>query len=104
MARGGKRTNAGRKAGSRTKKTQQFLEAVKAGGETPLDYALRVMRDKTVDHARRDEMCKAALPYTHSKLPTAIITPPPPSGPIEENDEHLLDLYLNGLHDEADES
>jgi hypothetical protein len=38
---------------------------------TPLDYMLSVMRDPTVEPARRDEMAKLALPYLHPK-PTAI--------------------------------
>lgn len=37
---------------------------------TPLEYMLRVMRDRTAEPARRDEMAKIALPYVHLK-PTA---------------------------------
>jgi hypothetical protein len=104
MAKGGKRQGAGRKPGSRTKRTQQFLAEVRASGETPLQYALRIMRDETEPNDRRDDMCKAAMPYVDSKMPTAIVTPPPPSGPVTEDDESLLNLYLSGLHDGADES
>lgn len=103
MAKGGKRPGAGRKVGSKTKKTQQFIAEVRAGGETPLDYMLRVMRESDTDVARRDEMAKSAAPYIHSKMPTAIVQPPPPSGPVSADDETLLDRYLNGLSDEADE-
>ena len=37
-------------------------------GETPLEYMLRVMRDRTQEHIRRDEMAKAAAPYVHARL------------------------------------
>ena len=80
-----------------------MLESVRASGETPLEYMLRVMRDDTADDARRDDMAKGAAPYVHSKMPTAIVTPPPPSGPITDDDQRLLNLYLTGLHAEADE-
>jgi hypothetical protein len=45
-------------------------EAAAATGETPLEYMLRVMRDPSVDHGRRDDMAKAASPYVHSRLAT----------------------------------
>jgi hypothetical protein len=65
---GGKREGAGRKAGVPNKATIARQEAVAATGETPLDHMLRVMRDPTNDHARRDEMARAAAPYVHPKL------------------------------------
>jgi hypothetical protein len=34
---------------------------------SPLEYMLGVMRDPSVDPARRDEMAKLALPYMHPK-------------------------------------
>jgi hypothetical protein len=102
MAKGIK--TGGRKVGSINKSRIELIEKASEGGEMPLDYMLRVMRDQTADHARRDEMAKGAAPYFHSKMPTAIVTPPPPSGPVSEDDETLLDQYLNGLHNEADES
>jgi hypothetical protein len=37
--------------------------AIAETGETPRDYMLRVMRDETVDHARRDAMAKAVAPF-----------------------------------------
>jgi hypothetical protein len=39
-----------------------------ATGESPLAYMLRVMRDPTVEHPRRDEMARAAAPYVHAKI------------------------------------
>jgi hypothetical protein len=66
--RGGPREGAGRKAGVPNKRTAELQAAVAASGETPLDYMLRVMRDPSIEHDRRDDMAKAAAPYVHSKL------------------------------------
>ncbi len=37
------------------------------GEAMPLDYMLAVMRDNSVDVARRDRMAVAAAPYLHAK-------------------------------------
>src|SRR5258708_29968379 len=66
----------GRPQGSRNKRTRAVLEAAQAGGDLPLDYMLRVMRDPTASAKRRDEMAKAAAPYLHSRLMSAL--PPEP--------------------------
>ena len=58
----------GRPKGSRNKRTCALLEAAQVGGEMPLDYMLRVMRDPSAPPKRRDEMAKAAAPYVHAKL------------------------------------
>jgi hypothetical protein len=68
VARGGKREGAGRKTGSLTTKTQEIAAKAAEGGELPVDYMLRVMRDRTVDNGRRDDMAKAVAPYVHPKL------------------------------------
>jgi hypothetical protein len=52
------------------------IEAAKAGGDLPLDYMLRVMRDPNASARRRDEMARAAAPYLHSRLMPAM--PPEP--------------------------
>jgi len=46
----------GRKKGSLNKITSLMKEAVAAAGETPLEYMLRVMRDRHQPPGRRDEM------------------------------------------------
>ena len=56
----------GRPKGSVNKKTMAYLRT--NGGELPLDYMLRVMRDQTQDFSRRDEMARSAAPYLHAKL------------------------------------
>jgi hypothetical protein len=70
VARGGKREGAGRKTGSLTKRTQEVAAAALASGEMPMDYMLRVMRDPTVEHERRDRMAKDVAPYVHPRLAT----------------------------------
>lgn len=68
MAHGGKREGAGRRPGTPNKATAELQAEVAATGETPLDYMLRVMRDPTVEHDRRDRMAGQAAPYIHAKL------------------------------------
>jgi hypothetical protein len=66
--RGGKRARAGRPPGTLNKKTAELVAVVEATGETPLDYMLRVMRDTSQPHERRDEMAAKAAPYVHARL------------------------------------
>ena len=68
MARGGKRSGAGRKKGSVSKRSQEVAAAVVEAGMLPLAYMLDVMRDTTADTHRRDEMARAAAPYIHPRL------------------------------------
>ena len=72
MPRGGKRPGAGRPRGAISKSTRAILEATAAGGEMPIEYMLRIMRDPREPAARRDEMAKAAAPFLHPRMqPTA---------------------------------
>lgn len=73
MARGGAREGAGRKPGTPNKRTAETMEAAAEGGELPLDYMLKVMRDTGVEHDRRDRMATAAAPYVHAKLAAATV-------------------------------
>lgn len=75
--RGGARKGAGRKPGSSTKKTREIADAAIAGGVTPLEYMLTVMRDDSTHddprvqaqrEAMRFEAAKAAAPYIHPRL------------------------------------
>lgn len=68
MTRGGKRVGAGRPVGVANRINQEAREKAIEGGETPLDYMLRVMRDAAQDYGRRDDMAKAAAPYVHARL------------------------------------
>lgn len=70
MAKGIK--TGGRQKGTPNKATAAKAAEIAASGETPLDYMLRVMRDPTVEHPRRDEMARAAAPYVHPKLASVV--------------------------------
>lgn len=66
--RGGPNRGQGRKRGSRNKRQQAELKRLAAGGEMPLDYMLRIMRDPKTTRPRADRMALQALPYCHAKL------------------------------------
>jgi len=64
--------NPGRPEGVKNRTTLIALEAARVArenpGEMPVDYMLRIMRDKDVDDDRRDDMAKAAAQYLHPRL------------------------------------
>jgi len=51
------------------------------GGELPLDYMLRVMRDDNCDPIMRLDVAKAAAPFLHAKLAVQE-TRHAPAGPV----------------------
>ena len=57
----------GRPKGSKNKITRAVIEAVEAGGQSPLDFMLAVMRDPNAPAERRDAMARAAAPYVHPR-------------------------------------
>jgi hypothetical protein len=65
----------GRPRGSLNRRTRALIEAAEAGGEMPLDFLLRVMRDPSEPNAKRLEAAKAAAPFCHPKL-NAVDAPP----------------------------
>ena len=79
----GKKTG-GRKLGSRNVKTAERKAEIAAGGEMPLDYALRVMRDESSTLERRDWACGAAMRFCHAAL-ASIEHGGPGGGPIVVN-------------------
>lgn len=85
MANGGKRPGAGRPKGVPNKATKERQARIAEGGETPLDYMIRVMRDPTADKERRDKMAAAAAPYVHPRL-AAVEHTGKDGGPIETAD------------------
>jgi Family of unknown function (DUF5681) len=58
----------GRPRGSLNKRTRALIEAAEAGGEMPLDFLLRLMRDPREPKSKRLEAAKAAAPFCHPKL------------------------------------
>ena len=69
----GKKTG-GRKKGVPNKNTQERLAGLIAGGITPLEYMLSIVRDTTAEHRRREAMAQASAPYIHPKLTSTEIT------------------------------
>lgn len=90
----------GRVKGTRNKKTADVIKAVEAGGITPLQYMLDVMRGVLPKDASpaeviafttlRFEAAKAAAPYVHPKL-AAIEHTGKGGGPIEANVKYSPD-------------
>lgn len=60
----------GRKAGVKNRASVKREAEVKAGGITPLEYMLKVMRDEAQDPDVRLDAAKSAAPYVHPKLAT----------------------------------
>jgi hypothetical protein len=68
MARGGKRTGAGRKASAVTQRTRAIAEGIMLdGNETPLEVIIKLMRNATTDEDRL-KAAVAAAPYVHPRL------------------------------------
>ncbi len=86
IKRGGARKGAGRKPGAVNKATAEAKAKAEAGGEMPLDFMLRIMRDATAEPAQRMDMAKAAAPYVHAKLASI-----EHSGGVAFNHEAALD-------------
>lgn len=66
--RGGKRLGAGRKPGVQNKVNALAKVQALAGGESPLEYMLGIMRDTRKSAKVRAEMAKSAAPYVHPRL------------------------------------
>jgi hypothetical protein len=56
------------------------LEAAEAGGDMPLDFLLRLMRDLRAPITRRLEAAKAAAPFLHPRLNPVDPKPDEPKG------------------------
>jgi hypothetical protein len=67
MAHGGARPGSGRKKGGVNRVTEEAIARAEKGGEMPLDFLLRVMRDVGADEAKRIDCAKAAAPYCHAR-------------------------------------
>lgn len=66
--KGGRREGAGRKKGSKNKKTIDLLASVAKQGVTPLQFMLAIMNNPKKSPALRADMAKAAAPYVHARL------------------------------------
>jgi len=65
---GGARNGAGRPKGAVSKITEEAIEQAREGGEMPLAFLLRIMRDEAADEAKRIDCAKAAAPFLHARL------------------------------------
>jgi hypothetical protein len=66
MAAGGARPGAGRPKGAANKLNDKARAEALAGGISPLDYLLGVLRDEGLDRDTRMDAAKAAAPYVHA--------------------------------------
>ena len=62
---------AGRTAGTPGEPLPVWRDPAKTADLQPLDYALSVIRDVSVDSERRDRLCISVLPYLHKRVADA---------------------------------
>ena len=63
----GNKIGKGRPRGSKNRRTTALAKARKLGLD-PLDYALDIMRNTSLERQERMEAAKIALPYCHARL------------------------------------
>jgi len=51
----------------------EALAAIRASGAAPLDFMLQVMRDESLEPAKRLDAAKAAAPYVHPRLASVAV-------------------------------
>ena len=95
MPKGGKRNGAGRPKGSISLSTRAIMESAASGGEMPIAYMLRVMRDEELPGIRRDRMARAAASYLHAKVL---------ADPLDEEDAAAEEAAEAAAHADAAEA
>jgi hypothetical protein len=69
VGRGGRRSNSGRKPGSRNKRSEFLIRRAEAEDlELPVPRLLRRMNDKSLPENYRDSLAMAAAPYFSARL------------------------------------
>jgi len=81
----------GRPRGSRNKRTRTLIEAAEAGGDMPLDFLLRLMRNPGAPITRRLEAAKVAAPFLHPRL--CPVEPKPITDP-EKLETHTIEVVF----------
>ena len=79
MPRGGARSGAGRKPGSRTRLTKESVALAAKLGITPLAVMLGIAGDEKLSVSTRLAAASAAAPYVHPRLSATLVqhvTPP----------------------------
>ncbi|HYM17047.1 MAG TPA: hypothetical protein VEU06_00665 [Micropepsaceae bacterium] len=92
MARGGSRPGAGPPKGAVNRSSLAIIEAANSGGEMPIEYMLRVMRDEDAPDARRDLMARLAGAYLHSRIAAL------PVADEEDNPEARSEMEAAEVH------
>lgn len=89
MARGGKRSGAGRPLGSATRKTREIANAASVAGQSPLEIILRFMAEAAARGEAESAVKYAAIaaPYVHPRLSSIEARQTPP-----EQSEDRLDF------------
>ena len=83
----------GRPKGALDMRSRNIRQAIQAAGQTPLEFMLDIMRDKTEDMGRRLDAAKCAAPYCHARLQSIVVQEKPFEGdPNEISSEHLAGI------------
>lgn len=80
-----------RTKGSLNKRTELNKRKIEAGGDTPLEFLLKVMRDETRNIDTRIDAGKSAAPYIHPRLNATT---------INGDAATPLTITIAGLHEE----
>jgi hypothetical protein len=99
--RGGKREGAGRRPGSVARIDAEARQKAFAGGLTPLDYLLSIMRDENEDKRQRIDAAKAAAPYCHARLSSTEVSGPS-DGPLAVQTTNVLAIPEDMSEEELD--
>lgn len=96
--RGGVRAGAGRKPGSVSRIDAEARQKALAGGTSPLDFLLWIMRDDKRDFSARLDAAEAAAPYCHARLSSTELSGPN-AAPIQTQEvpadpEIVIDAFI----------
>ena len=85
--KGGARPGSGRKPGIANRRTAEQVAAASAGGITPLEYLLSIMRAPAAEPRDRLAAACAAAPYVHAKLASITV-----AGDIKHSHRGFIEL------------
>lgn len=90
MAVGGARPGAGRPKGGANRINDEARRRALAGGMSPLEFLLGVMRDEKQPLEKRMDAARSAAPFVHAKL-QALQHSGPDGGPIKTQSATVID-------------